>query len=122
MNDFKEWLSDYLRYFMLAAAFLLLFGIILVGTNVYRSMQQKDDQEVIQILTETEQESETDDGSEATAEVSSEDNTEETEDGMVIVKPVQTEMRLIIPGFRPVVCLKSDTVLEKQSEGIYRIK
>lgn len=59
MNDFKEWLSDYLRYFMLAAAVLLLFGIIVIGTNIYRSVTQSDDQEVIQILTETESETAT---------------------------------------------------------------
>lgn len=72
MNEFKEWLSDYLRYFMLAAAVLLLFGIIMIVTNVYRSVQQTDDQEVIQILTETE----TDTDFESVTEVETEKVTE----------------------------------------------
>ncbi len=95
MNDFKEWLSDYLRYFMLAAAFLLLFGIIMIGTNVYRSMQQKDDQEVIQILTETEQESEaqTEIQSESKHTVLSESD-EEPETVVQAETPLETEVKI----------------------------
>ena len=56
MENFKEWLSDYLRYFMLAAAAFLLFGIIVIATNIYRSTRQQDSQENIQIITETDTE------------------------------------------------------------------
>ena len=76
MNDFKEWLSDYLRYFMLAAALLLIFGLIVIGTNIYRSTQQSDDQDVIEILTETETERITAAESEIQTETLTESQTE----------------------------------------------
>lgn len=36
MNSFKEWLSDYLRYFILALAVLLAAGAIVLGVKLYQ--------------------------------------------------------------------------------------
>ena len=39
MNAFKEWLSDYLRYFVLLLAVLLALGAIFLGVKLYQSTQ-----------------------------------------------------------------------------------
>ena len=35
MKQFKEWLSDYLRYFLLLLAAILAFFLILAGVKIY---------------------------------------------------------------------------------------
>ena len=35
MNDFKEWLSDYLRYFLLAFIIILIIGAAVLGISIY---------------------------------------------------------------------------------------
>ena len=35
MKDFKEWLSDYLRYFLLAAIIILIIGAAILGISIY---------------------------------------------------------------------------------------
>ena len=35
MNDFKEWLSDNLRYFLLAFIILLIIGAAILGISIY---------------------------------------------------------------------------------------
>lgn len=54
MKGFKEWLSDYLRYFMLALAALLVFILAMTGIGLYRNAKQKAPQNVVEILTESE--------------------------------------------------------------------
>ncbi len=53
MKDFKEWLSDYLRYFMLALAVILLFVLVLFGVRIYRGYSGGDAQEAAGMQTET---------------------------------------------------------------------
>lgn len=52
MKGFKEWLSDYLRYFMLILAAVLLFAIIFIGVKVYQNYDSPTAGENIEILTE----------------------------------------------------------------------
>lgn len=65
MNNFKEWLSDYLRYFLLILAILLILALAVIGFRVYKAMNAPipGDGDSIEILTEaesiTESESET---------------------------------------------------------------
>lgn len=54
MNNFKEWLSDYLRYFMLGLAVLLVIGLALIGIRVYQGRHGDDGGNVIEILSEKE--------------------------------------------------------------------
>jgi hypothetical protein len=80
MKNFKEWLSDYLRYFMLLLALVLLGGIIYIGIRVYQHYDSPTAGEVIEILTEagelTEAESESVKETEAASEVGTEADTE----------------------------------------------
>ncbi len=56
MNSFKEWLSDYLRYFMLGLIFLLAILAIVLGVRLYQKSQAfreaHSDPDSIQIITE----------------------------------------------------------------------
>ena len=58
MKNFKEWLSDYLRYFMLALAAVILFFIVFIGVKVYQNYDSPTAGQNIEILTEEEAESE----------------------------------------------------------------
>ena len=53
MKQFKEWLSDYLRYFLLLLAAVLAFFLILAGVKIYQNAKKPDAANAIQILTET---------------------------------------------------------------------
>lgn len=54
MNDFKEWLSDYLRYFLLILAALLVLALAVIGFRVYQAVTSPNvgDADSIEILTE----------------------------------------------------------------------
>lgn len=52
MKGFKEWISDYLRYFMLILTAVLLFGIVYIGIRVYQNYDSPTAGENIEILTE----------------------------------------------------------------------
>ena len=54
MKQFKEWLSDYLRYFLLLLAAILAFFLILAGVKIYQNSKKPDAANAIQIITETE--------------------------------------------------------------------
>lgn len=56
MNDFKEWLSDYLRYFLLILAALLVLALAVIGFRVYQAVTSPNlgDADSIEILTEPE--------------------------------------------------------------------
>ena len=56
MKQFKEWLSDYLRYFLLLLAAILAFFLILAGVKIYQNSKKPDVANAIQIITETETE------------------------------------------------------------------
>ena len=92
MKQFKEWLSDYLRYFLLLLAAILAFFLILAGVRIYQNSKKPDAANAIQIITETETEttekkqtetkmtSETESETEMTSETESESEAEsETE-------------------------------------------
>lgn len=86
MNDFKEWLSDYLRYFLLILAVLLILALAVIGFRVYRTVTAPNlgDGDSIEILTEpetiAESETETKAATEEDTEQLTEDKTEaETE-------------------------------------------
>ena len=86
MKQFKEWFSDYLRYFLLLLAAVLAFFLILAGVKIYQNSKKPDAANAIQILTETETEttakaqtetaSETERMSETETESETERNTE----------------------------------------------
>ena len=77
MKNFKEWLSDYLRYIMLILAALLLFLLIMIFVRLYQHHGRTDVQDVIEILPETavETEQETDADTERESETDSETET-----------------------------------------------
>lgn len=52
MKRLKEWLSDYLRYFMLILAAGLLFIIIMIGVKVYQRYDSETSGQNIEILKE----------------------------------------------------------------------
>ena len=86
MKQFKEWLSDYLRYFLLLLAAILAFFLILAGVRIYQNSKKPDAANAIQIITETETETtekkqtETEMTSETESETESESESEsETE-------------------------------------------
>ena len=56
MKQFKEWLSDYLRYVLLLLAAILAFFLILAGVKIYQNSKKPDAANAIQIITETETE------------------------------------------------------------------
>ena len=56
MKQFKEWLSDYLRYFLLLLAAVLAFFLILAGVRIYQNVKKPNAANAIQILTEMETE------------------------------------------------------------------
>ena len=88
MKQFKEWLSDYLRYFLLLLAAILAFFLILAGVKIYQNSKKPDAANAIQIITETETEttekkqtetkmtSETESETEMTSETESESESE----------------------------------------------
>lgn len=86
MNGFKEWLSDYLRYIILALAALLAAGAVFLGVRLYQEMQSsqqaqpapEDGSGVVIIDGETESESETEPVSETEA-ASEQETSGETE-------------------------------------------
>ena len=83
MKQFKEWLSDYLRYFLLLLAAILAFFLILAGVKIYQNSKKQDAANAIQIITETETETtakeqtETEMTSETESESESESETEQ---------------------------------------------
>lgn len=56
MKNFKEWLSDYLRYFMLILAAVLVVVIVLIGIGAVRRSNQPHTKDAIEIITEQEEE------------------------------------------------------------------
>ena len=66
MNDFKEWLSDNLRYFILAFVVIAVIGAAIYGVNLYSKAvggngnQPKETQEDTKKQSESQKETETD--------------------------------------------------------------
>ena len=63
MNDFKEWLSDNLRYFLLAFIIILIIGAAILGISIYSKVvngggSRKASVEQTESLKETEKQSE----------------------------------------------------------------
>lgn len=79
MKQFKEWLSDYLRYFLLLLAAILAFFLILAGVKIYQNSKKPDAANAIQIITETETETtaKKQTETEMTSETESESETEQ---------------------------------------------
>lgn len=79
MKQFKEWLSDYLRYFLLLLAAILAFFLILAGVKIYQNSKKPDAANAIQIITETETETTAKEQTETemTSETESESETEQ---------------------------------------------
>ena len=76
LKQFKEWFSDYLRYFLLLLAAVLAFFLILTGVKIYQNSKKPDEANVIQILTETETATKKQTETEMTSETESESETE----------------------------------------------
>lgn len=83
MKGFKEWFSDYLRYFLLILAAALLFGIAYIGVRVYQNYDSPTAGDNIEILTEahcvTEKSPES--GSEKSTETGTESPAEDASEG-----------------------------------------
>ena len=79
MKQFKEWLSDYLRYFLLLLAAILAFFLILAGVKIYQNSKKPDAANAIQIITETKTETteKKQTETEMTSETESESETEQ---------------------------------------------
>ncbi len=54
MKNFREWLSDYLRYFLLVLAGVLVFFLILIGYNLYKSTNEGESGGDIVVVNDTE--------------------------------------------------------------------
>jgi cytoskeletal protein RodZ len=103
MNDFKEWLSDYLRYFLLAFIILLIIAAAILGVSIYSkvvkgSSNQKEpvQQTASAMETEdtkaTEEESETEEASETIDPSETEEESQkQTETEAVETEAPQTE-------------------------------
>lgn len=78
MNNFKEWLSDYLRYFLLILAAGLTIFLIVIGVRVYQGMTNPTvgDSDSIEILTEKETETTADTEAVTETELQTETETE----------------------------------------------
>lgn len=59
MNNFKEWLSDYLRYFLLLLAAVLAGALVYFGLKIYQGIHNPPEQDAAQILKEMESDAET---------------------------------------------------------------
>lgn len=95
MNNFKEWLSDYLRYFLLILAAVLTIALVVIGVRVYQGMTNPavGDADSIEILTEKETEtvSETEAVTETELETVSETETVNESDAVSSEKTVAEE-------------------------------
>lgn len=77
MNSFKEWLSDYLRYFVLLLALLLAFGAIFLGVKLYQIAQPaQGDPNSVTIIAGTENTSETETSPQEQTDTTTEKQTE----------------------------------------------
>ena len=90
MKQFKEWLSDYLRYFLLLLAAVLAFFLILAGVKIYQNAKKPDAANAIQILTETGTEDATKAQTETVSDSARTSETE-TESEQETTAPVETE-------------------------------
>ena len=104
MKQFKEWLSDYLRYFLLLLAAILAFFLILAGVKIYQNSKKPDAANAIQIITETE--------TETTAKKQTEtEMTSETESESESETEQKTEMAADTAG------TKAETAVQAQSSA-----
>lgn len=115
MKNFKEWLSDYLRYIMLLLAAVLVFFLVMIGVRVYQNRGQQK-QDVVEVYpatealsesetpeeklseseTESEKLSESESESESAKQTESEKETEESTEpitGVTIVRQSETERK-----------------------------
>ena len=124
MKQFKEWLSDYLRYFLLLLAAILAFFLILAGVRIYQNSKKPDAANAIQIITETETEttakkqtetkmtSETESETEMTSETESEtEMTSETESESEVESETEQETAADTAG------TKAETAVQAQSSA-----
>ena len=83
MKGFKEWFSDYLRYFLLILAAALLFGIAYIGVRVYQNYDSPTAGDNIEILTEAHRviEKSSESGSEKSSETGTESPAEDASEG-----------------------------------------
>ena len=91
MNAFKEWLSDYLRYFVLLLAVLLALGAIFLGVKLYQSTQTVEgDPDSVTIIegTESEMETETETETMSETETETEASTEKVTEAETVTEKV----------------------------------
>lgn len=91
MNAFKEWLSDYLRYFALLLAVLLALGAIFLGVKLYQSTQTVEgDPDSVTIIegTESEMETETETETMSETETETEASTEKVTEAETVTEKV----------------------------------
>ncbi len=72
MKNFKEWLSDYLRYIMLLLAAVLIFFLVMIGVRLYQHHSEPDLGNVVEIYPETGGQTEAGQESETASETESE--------------------------------------------------
>lgn len=111
MNAFKEWLSDYLRYFVLLLAVLLALGAIFLGVKLYQSTQTVEgDPDSVTIIEGTESETETETETEAETENMSETDTETSTEKV-------TEAETVTEKVTEKITEKETAVTEKKQEA-----
>lgn len=68
MKNFKEWLSDYLRYIMLLLAAVLIFFLVMIGVRLFQRHDEPDLRDVVEVYPETGEQTELRQESEASSE------------------------------------------------------
>ena len=110
MNSFKEWLSDYLRYFILLLAMILAIGVIILGVQLYKSSQSareaQADPDNIVILDESE-------NMQTETETDTSEETEETETEIETAKETEPPSA---------VSLSPRTFLSSSKTSVYELR
>ena len=131
MNDFKEWLSDYLRYFILAFIIIFIIAVAVLGINIYSRMATDKWKPTSEATVETEQETQTkvamtETAKETSKEVTTEKETEtetqfesttETETMTETVR--ETEPEPVYLTMKSTCYLRADSSMESDILGEY---
>lgn len=136
MKNFKEWLSDYLRYIMLLLAAILVFFLVMIGIRIYQRSNEPDPGEVVEVypetgnqtesaqetesqpesVQETESQPESAQGTESQTETSTEENAE-TESGNTLRKESAGEKANVSEKDNPAKTQTDEQETEKEKES-----
>lgn len=96
MNDFKEWLSDNLRYFIVGAVVILIIGGSIVGLRIYSTAvnPKKNNDVIVETdpkTTEASKDAETGKDSEKSTDEKEKSSDQQKETNFVVKNPQETE-------------------------------